>query len=89
VRRALNDSSRRLNARRSTRAATTRRARAERYRGTSDGTAHGGTDAPHDPVPADLAGGSAVGWPVTDQVNAFTASLVVYPVIAAWRINAR
>jgi hypothetical protein len=83
VRRALNDSSRRLNALRSTRAATTRRARAERYRGTSDGTAHGGTDAPHDPVPADLAGGSAVGWPVTDQVNAFTASLVVYPVIAA------
>jgi hypothetical protein len=25
---------------------------------------------------------NAVGWPVTDQVNAFTASLVVYPVIA-------
>jgi hypothetical protein len=26
---------------------------------------------------------NAVGWPVTDQVNAFTGSLVVYPVIAA------
>jgi hypothetical protein len=26
---------------------------------------------------------NAVGWPVTDQVNAFTISLVVYPVIAA------
>jgi hypothetical protein len=25
---------------------------------------------------------NAVGWPLTDQVNAFTASLVVYPVIA-------
>jgi hypothetical protein len=24
---------------------------------------------------------NAVGWPVTDQVNAFTASLIVYPVI--------
>jgi hypothetical protein len=24
---------------------------------------------------------NAVGWPLTDQVNAFTASLVVYPVI--------
>jgi hypothetical protein len=29
-----------------------------------------------------LRGGNAVGWPVTGQVNAFTASLVVYPVIA-------
>lgn len=29
-----------------------------------------------------LLRGNAVGWPVTDQVNAFTASLVVYPVIA-------
>jgi hypothetical protein len=26
---------------------------------------------------------NAVGWPLTDQVNAFTASLGVYPVIAA------
>jgi hypothetical protein len=26
---------------------------------------------------------NAVGWPLTDQVNAFTMSLVVYPVIAA------
>jgi hypothetical protein len=26
---------------------------------------------------------NAVGWPLTDQVNAFTISLVVYPVIAA------
>jgi len=25
---------------------------------------------------------NAVGWPLTDQVNAFTMSLVVYPVIA-------
>jgi hypothetical protein len=25
---------------------------------------------------------NAIGWPLTDQVNAFTASLVVYPVIA-------
>jgi hypothetical protein len=25
---------------------------------------------------------NAVGWPLTDQVNAFTASLGVYPVIA-------
>jgi hypothetical protein len=25
---------------------------------------------------------NAVGWPLTDQVNAFTVSLVVYPVIA-------
>jgi hypothetical protein len=25
---------------------------------------------------------NAVGWPLTDEVNAFTASLVVYPVIA-------
>jgi hypothetical protein len=25
---------------------------------------------------------NAVGWPVTDQVNAFTASLLVYPIIA-------
>jgi hypothetical protein len=25
---------------------------------------------------------NAVGWPLTDQVNAFTASLVVYPIIA-------
>jgi hypothetical protein len=30
-----------------------------------------------------LLRGNAVGWPVTDQVNAFTASLVVYPLIAA------
>jgi len=29
-----------------------------------------------------LIRGNAVGWPVTDQVNAFTASLVVYPIIA-------
>jgi hypothetical protein len=27
--------------------------------------------------------GNAVGWPLTDEVNAFTISLVVYPVIAA------
>jgi hypothetical protein len=30
-----------------------------------------------------LIRGNAVGWPVTDEVNAFTASLVVYPIIAA------
>jgi hypothetical protein len=30
-----------------------------------------------------LIRGNAVGWPVTDQVNAFTFSLVVYPIIAA------
>ena len=29
-----------------------------------------------------LIRGNAVGWPVADQVNAFTASLVVYPIIA-------
>jgi hypothetical protein len=29
-----------------------------------------------------LIRGNAVGWPLTDQVNAFTISLVVYPVIA-------
>jgi hypothetical protein len=29
-----------------------------------------------------LIRGNAVGWPLTDQVNAFTLSLVVYPVIA-------
>jgi hypothetical protein len=29
-----------------------------------------------------LLRGNAVGWPITDQVNAFTASLVVYPIIA-------
>jgi hypothetical protein len=29
-----------------------------------------------------LLRGNAVGWPVTSQVNAFTASLVVYPIIA-------
>jgi hypothetical protein len=29
-----------------------------------------------------LIRGNAVGWPVTEQVNAFTASLVVYPIIA-------
>jgi hypothetical protein len=29
-----------------------------------------------------LIRGNAVGWPVTDEVNAFTFSLVVYPVIA-------
>jgi hypothetical protein len=29
-----------------------------------------------------LIRGNAVGWPVTDQVNAFTISLVVYPIIA-------
>jgi hypothetical protein len=28
-----------------------------------------------------LIRGNAVGWPVTEEVNAFTASLVVYPVI--------
>jgi hypothetical protein len=28
-----------------------------------------------------LIGGNAVGWPVTGEVNAFTASLVVYPII--------
>jgi hypothetical protein len=28
-----------------------------------------------------LIRGNAVGWPLTDQVNAFTASLVVYPII--------
>lgn len=27
--------------------------------------------------------GNAVGWPLTDEVNAFTISLIVYPVIAA------
>ena len=26
---------------------------------------------------------NAVGWPLTEEVNAFTASLVVYPIIAA------
>jgi hypothetical protein len=30
-----------------------------------------------------LIRGNAVGWPVTEEVNAFTASLLVYPVIAA------
>ena len=29
-----------------------------------------------------LIRGNAVGWPVTDEVNAFTASLIVYPIIA-------
>src|SRR5512132_2203908 len=29
-----------------------------------------------------LLRGNAVGWPVTEEVNAFTYSLVVYPVIA-------
>ena len=29
-----------------------------------------------------LIRGNAVGWPVTDQVNAFTISLIVYPIIA-------
>jgi hypothetical protein len=29
-----------------------------------------------------LIRGNAVGWPVTGQVNAFTVSLVVYPIIA-------
>ena len=29
-----------------------------------------------------LIRGNAVGWPVTEQVNAFTVSLVVYPIIA-------
>jgi hypothetical protein len=29
-----------------------------------------------------LLRGNAVGWPVTSQVNAFTVSLVVYPIIA-------
>jgi hypothetical protein len=29
-----------------------------------------------------LLRGNAVGWPVTEEVNAFTASLVVYPIIA-------
>src|SRR4030095_2243531 len=29
-----------------------------------------------------LVRGNAVGWPVTSEVNAFTASLVVYPIIA-------
>ena len=28
-----------------------------------------------------LIRGNAVGWPVTDQVNAFTISLIVYPII--------
>jgi hypothetical protein len=28
-----------------------------------------------------LVRGNAVGWPVTEEVNAFTASLVVYPII--------
>jgi hypothetical protein len=28
-----------------------------------------------------LIRGNAVGWPVTDEVNAFTISLVVYPII--------
>ena len=28
-----------------------------------------------------LIRGNAVGWPVTDQVNAFTISLLVYPII--------
>src|SRR5215510_1964 len=31
----------------------------------------------------DLLGQDAVGWGLTSEVNAFTASLVVYPVIAA------
>jgi hypothetical protein len=30
-----------------------------------------------------LIRGNAVGWPLTEEVNAFTASLVVYPIIAA------
>jgi hypothetical protein len=30
-----------------------------------------------------LIRGNAVGWPLTDQINAFTTSLVVYPIIAA------
>jgi hypothetical protein len=30
-----------------------------------------------------LIRGNAVGWPVTEEVNAFTISLIVYPVIAA------
>jgi hypothetical protein len=29
-----------------------------------------------------LIRGNAVGWPVTEEVNAFTLSLVVYPIIA-------
>src|SRR4029453_2603888 len=29
-----------------------------------------------------LIRGNAVGWPVTGQVNAFTISLIVYPIIA-------
>jgi hypothetical protein len=29
-----------------------------------------------------LIRGNAVGWPVTSQVNAFTVSLIVYPIIA-------
>ncbi|HET6381621.1 MAG TPA: hypothetical protein VFH63_11405 [candidate division Zixibacteria bacterium] len=29
-----------------------------------------------------LVRGNAVGWPVTDEVNAFTLSLVIYPVVA-------
>jgi hypothetical protein len=29
-----------------------------------------------------LIRGNAVGWPVTEEVNAFTISLVVYPIIA-------
>jgi hypothetical protein len=32
-----------------------------------------------------LIRGNAVGWPLTGQVNAVTASLVVYPVIASRR----
>jgi hypothetical protein len=29
-----------------------------------------------------LLRGNAVGWPATEEVNAFTASLVIYPIIA-------
>jgi len=32
-----------------------------------------------------LLRGNAVGWPVSDLVNAFTVSLVVYPIIATGR----
>jgi hypothetical protein len=32
---------------------------------------------------------NAVGWPLTDQVNAFTVSLIVYPVIAAGLLSYR
>src|SRR4030095_11278996 len=57
VGRALNDSSRPLNAGRAT---TRRHGRRHEQIGTSDGTVQGCTSTPPDPVPADLAGGGAV-----------------------------